>query len=58
MVPGLEDLLFQHNLGDLVLGRPVVHISKCQLSIAKRDRKIASLVAHCLGRMRAPFRVL
>ena len=61
MVPGLEDFLLEHDLGDAILRRLVVEITHGQIGTVLSkvmDRKVSGLVAHRQGSVGSPFRVL
>lgn len=57
MVPGLEELLFEHDLRDQVLWSAVDQILHGQFAVATRDRQMCNFLAHLFGSLRTPLRV-
>ena len=57
MIPGLEELLFEHNLRDQILGSALDEIIHGQLAVSARDRQMSNLLAHLLCSLGTPLRV-
>lgn len=60
MVPGLENLLLEHNLGDAILGGPVIEISHRQIGAVFSEimnRKVSGFIAHRHSSIGTPLRI-
>lgn len=59
MVPGCEDFVFQHNLGDILLVGQVIKVAHCAfLPIVELEREIPSLITHGCSGVIAPLRIV
>lgn len=52
-VPRVEQLLFQHDLGDQVLGCVVNQVA--ERHVVSRHREILDMLAHCVSRLWSPL---
>lgn len=56
MVPSLEQLVFQENLGDVILWSRVNEVSQCLVS--EGNKKVAHFLNHRVSRVPAPLCIL